>query len=553
MPAPSVPALPSSEDRGSSLDPRWYVLPGALLLYILRFGYDYGTSDQDEVIPYVLSLLRPDLFSSDWFVQAQLAEFNVRTPFVWLLRAPAEMLPVWLCALLLYIALWLLLAGATWSLADRLTGSRVAAALSVVLVLIVTPQWTLGGNDLAHSMLVPSMAGWALALWGVLWALRGRLLLAGFLVGSAIWMQALVGLQVAGILGIWLLVRRWRYIRNSDGDSSWGNVLIFATTILVVAGPVMALLASRQIGATAEAPSTPSLFFIMAEFRVPHHYLPSAFGWASYLKFGAVALLGGASLTWLHRKRQLRHRVFVASALGVVLMLCLLGTIFTEVTPWLFGTQLQLFKSTVVAKLLCLVGFSGAVVFLLPRVVQTKLDAVLQLGWSGVALALSLWALMITCMVWPGSPLFHLNGPGSRLHSPEGSLLTWVQEETPVDAHFAVPPSWSQFRSYGQRSITVNFKAIPYSEPLIRDWFDRLLRWSPTDVSQPLPRALQQHLDQAYATLPPSTLLQHVRTYDVDFVVRPLEAMSLPDPFERVFRNQAGVIYRVPSLTQLER
>lgn len=520
---------------------------------MLRFGYDYGTSDQDEVIPYLLSLLRPDLFAADWFVQAQLAEFNVRTPFVWLLWAPAEVLPVWLSVLLLYIALWLLLAGAVWSLAERLTATTAAAALSVVLVLVATPQWTLGGNDLAHSMLVPSMAGWALALWGMLWALRDRPVGAGFLVGGALWMQALVGLLVAGTVGVWLLVRGWLRTRKQKGDRGWRAVLTFASTVLVVGGPVLALLASRQLGAAAEAPSSPSLFFILAEFRVPHHYLPSAFGWDSFLKFGTIALGGGVGLGWLHRRQTLRHPVFVASTLGVVLILSLLGTLFTEVTPWLLGAQLQLFKSTVLAKLLCLVGLSGAVIYALPHGVRTLLDVVLRLSWSGIALVLVLWGLTIALMVSPGSPLFHLNRPGSRLQSAEGSLLTWVRQETPVRARFAVPPSWSQFRSYGQRSIVINFKAIPYRGALVRTWYDRLLVWSPIDEARPLPRPLLPLLNEAYASLSPSAVRQRIGTYHVDFVIRPPEASPLPPPFKRAYANQAGVIYHVPPSLLLDR
>ncbi|NBC17765.1 MAG: hypothetical protein GVY18_10670 [Bacteroidetes bacterium] len=548
-----MPASSPASDTGlrghssSAVDPRWYVLPGALLLYVLRFGYDYGTSDQDEVIPYLLHLLKPELFASDWFVQAQVTDLNVRTVVVWLLRGPAEVLPVWLVVLLAFVAVWLLLAGAVWALTDHFTGDRVAAAIAVVLTLVMTPQWTLGGNDLAHSMLVPSMMGWALALWGLWAALQERWLFAGALLGLATWMQALVGLQVAGIIGIWLLVRRWNRRHSLLGQAARRAVVKFIVAVVLVSAPVLGPILIGQVAPTPDPSATPSLFYIMAQFRLPHHYLPSAFPVESYVKFGGILLLGGWGLFWLHRRSRLAHPTFVATALATVAGLAIVGTLCTEVVPWLFVAKLQLFKATVVAKLLALVGISGAVTALLPGALKRFAQGSLRLGRVGLLLVTSLWGIALLGLTWPGSPLYHLNRPGVRLQSERGALMTWAQRHTPTEAQFAVPPSWSDFRTYAQRSIVVNFKAIPYREPLIREWFARLTTWAPIDLPERAPRDLQHSLDSSYSTLPPPVLLHVAEAYAVDYVVRPADAPSLPEPFQPVQRNGAGTIYRVSS------
>lgn len=528
-------------------DPRWYILPGAFLLYLLRFGYDYGTSDQDEVIPYLLHLIDPGLFVSDWFVQAQVADFNVRTVFVWLLRGPAEVLPVWLTVLVAYVAFWMLLAGAVWALAERLTGDRVAAALSVVLVLVATPQWTLGGNDLAHSMLVPSMAGWALALWGTWWALRERWIVAGVVLGTATWMQALVGLQMAGIVGIWLLVRTWR-TRNAPRERpAWRAVALFTTAMVLTASPVLIPIIQGQTITPSPSTASPSLFYILAQFRLPHHYLPSAFPLASYFKFGGIVLLGILGLAWSHRRGLLAHGSFTATALATILGLILIGSLFTEVTPWLFVAKLQLFKATVFAKVLCLIGLCGAVAYGLPGMLRRLADWTLRAGRIGSALVLLLWAVLIGALIWPSSPLYHLNRPAVRLESDQGALMLWARQHTAADAQFAVPPSWSSFRTYAHRNVVVNFKAIPYREPLIREWYGRITTWAPVDPPPRATRDLQQRLDSAYAALPAPALVQRADAYAVDYVIRPSEATPLPPSFKAVRSTSAGIVYRVPS------
>ena len=198
----SEPHLPTqaADSRHAPL----FVPLAALLLYVLRFGYDYGASDQDEFLPYLLHRLDPTLFAQDWFVLTQASTFGIRTYFVLLLQGLSLVVPAWLAVLVLYVSAWLLTAGAVYALGHAFTRNRLAAAAAVVLALVLTPQWTLGGNDLAHSMLVPSMVGWGLGLWGLVFFLRYRPGQAALLLGTATWMQPLVGLQLAGLLGLML-------------------------------------------------------------------------------------------------------------------------------------------------------------------------------------------------------------------------------------------------------------------------------------------------------------------------------------------------------------
>ena len=75
-----------------------------LCLFFLRFGYDFGVSDQGEFLPQVLNRLRPVLLSNDWFVSLQNQQLNVRSGFVAVLLVLAYLMPLWLAVLCLYVA-----------------------------------------------------------------------------------------------------------------------------------------------------------------------------------------------------------------------------------------------------------------------------------------------------------------------------------------------------------------------------------------------------------------------------------------------------------------
>ena len=80
----------TGESRGRAGDgPPLYVALLALLGAFLRFGYVYGVGDQDELIPSVLHLLDPSLFTQDWLVQTITSGVNVRTYFLWAVALPS--------------------------------------------------------------------------------------------------------------------------------------------------------------------------------------------------------------------------------------------------------------------------------------------------------------------------------------------------------------------------------------------------------------------------------------------------------------------------------
>lgn len=513
------------------------VTAAALLLYLLRFQYAYAASDQDELIPYLLHRLDPSLFAYDWFVQTQAASFNVRTYVVLLLHGLAWLLPVWAAVLVAYVASWTLIGTAVYALARLITGQRLAAALTVVAALVLTPQWTLGGNDLVHRMFVPSMLGWGLGLWGLVFVFRHRPGMAGLLLGLATWAQALVGLQLAGLAGVLLIVAWLRH--PAERPQRLRSVLSYIGVYALAAAPSLVPILAQQLGPSPPSTDTADLFYIQAVFRTPHHYLPSAFPARSLLRFGMLLMLGCASLVWLRHRGRDRHTAALLTLLATMAGLCTLAFIGTEIRPVLSIAELQLFKVTVLAKVLLLTWIAQAFTTMLPRRIRHGLADLVRFPWLTGAGALGLLTLALVLMIGTLGRV-----PGLRWSSapaPLDRVESWAKATTPRDAVFAIPPSVSSFRSRAERAIVVNFKAFPHRDAAMVTWFQRLQDLAPIGRPRPGGTALLDDLDRAYEQLSLPELNRLAHRYGVTYVLR-----TTALPVAPVYSDAHVWVYRLP-------
>ncbi len=463
----------------------------ALLAYLVRFDYGFAIGDQDEFLPLLYHFLDPSALVTDWFTAGQAEEFGIRHPFVWMLFALSHLMPVRMSVLVVYVASWLSIAFAAQALGYTLFRDRIAAAAMVVVILVLTPQWTLGGNDLVHSMLVPSMTAWALGLWGLVVFLRRRHVAAAVLFGIATWLQPLVGLQLAGLCGLTLL---------GPGRSS----LRFGAAYGITAGPVLLALILQQA-----APASENLFYILAEFRAPHHYLFFSFPPDAFVKFGLLLGLGLGGWVFVRMRLDGEHRRFLKITSVAIAACCSVAFVCTEIIPVPLVTWLQLFKMTVLAKVLSVAVCAAAVAAHLP--LREFLDTPFR--FAG-------WSFLIVTLLWTsGMGVGFVDFSASREPSVAG-VEEWARLETPSDVVFAVPPSWSGFRSGARRGIVVNFKAFPHRHGLNEEWFERLMEVAPITLPARGHPGLMDSLDAAFLRLSQNEVVHLARHFDFDFVVR---------------------------------
>ncbi len=481
-----------------------------MVAHVVRFGYDYGNSDQDELLPAVFRVLsNNELFANDWLVSFQTSTFNVRTPAIHLVATLSDWLGTFDAVLLLYV----LSAGATFFAIYRIADLSGLSDRSVwtpwiagFIVFVLSKGFALGGNDVMNTMYVPSMTGWAAATWAVYFWLQDRPTIAALLSALTVPLQALIGLQTALLLGLSGLVlfvwtRDRRHLIMTLQFS-----LIFA---VFAALPVIAFVSGQGPSSDAAAPGSPFLE-ILARIRAPHHFIPSHFSPRSFFKFGLLALAGVTSLILLPKGRRKQQLV---SILLSILAICLFSYLFTEWAPVEVIVKLQLFRLTVYAKIIFIVV---AVSYTVSIVESRFLNNIPALNKFRKLSGAVLFAVLIVSLLFlPSQEELEYR---KRAASDWGSVEMWALQETEPGAVFLVEPSNSHFRSNAQRAIFVNYKAVPFGADDLNEWLRRLQIQTGLDT---IPERVQMTaLDSAYNSLSRQDLRRIASINDIDFVIR---------------------------------
>lgn len=528
-------------------------LPGVVILisfglYLFRFGYGYGSSDQDEVLPYLLHTLNPDLFQNDWFVQSQADQLNVRTWFVYGLQILCFIMPPFWAISSVYLASWFGCATGLYRLSSQLTGNQVTSLVCIPIILVLTPFWTLGGNDLVHSMLVPSMTAWALGLWGITAILQAHPIRAGVLLGFATLAQALVGLQVAGVIGLYLIYTF--FMDNQARSKRQRDLLLFGLTYLLAASPSLGPLVYQQFGSApmASPADTPTLFYLMGAFRAPHHYLFYSFDPERMIGFFTLLTGGLLSIFLLKRANHTAfNSPFIIAITSFVAFFCLIGYLGSEIAPSMTIAKLQLFKTTVLLKALMVIAICAAAIHILPAPIYNALHQYVERPTLRVTLISMFSGAALLGGLWIMQPhrFERKVYPFSQKHEVVTSFSSWVSSHTSQDALFVIPPSWSSFRTHAQRAVLINFKAFPHRNEDIYKWFNRLNEVAPLPLPDRSTPQLLSRLDSSYHALPIASLVDITRRHKVDYIVRTSPLVEADDFFLPVYTTEGGYIYAV--------
>lgn len=444
------------------------LLPGAvvtLLLFGIRFGYDWGASDQDEFLPYLTHLLDPALFTTDWFVQGQVTSFSIRSSFVHVLKAMAltglgPLGAVHVVYVLSFLGLALSIGVITWTM----TNARWASVLSMPMALVFTARWSPGGNDAVYGMLVPEMPAWALVFVAVALVMHRRpALMAGFLLGTAVFLHPLAGLQAGALLIVWL----W-WVRRDDRQHTYVLMMVW----LLVAIPVVWAVMSAGTSQSYESR------VILTTLRAPHHYLPEAFSLGATVRFLSLTGLAGLML-WLRPRAFINERVRrdMAWLLGIALGVHAVSWMLVAAAPDSFIVALQPFKLTVFTRILSACVVTTGVVHLLATSslgVSTNRFVSRIPGrateWAIVAL---IPVLMVLIMMVPAVQHRTLPALTPERQAFNARAERVRQSVSPTDV-VTIPPDWTGFQFASKRAQFVTFKAYPFVDTAAQEWKRRL-------------------------------------------------------------------------------
>jgi hypothetical protein len=129
------------------------------------------------------------------------------------------------------------------------------------------------------------------------------------------------------------------------------------------------------------------------------------------------------------------------------------------------------------------------------------------------------------------------------MRTTERELYAWVQQSSPEDAVFLVPPDLENFRLHARRAIVVDWKSTPIVPEELLEWRDRILAISGADAVGSRREAVQ-----GYATIDAARLAALGERYRARFAVLDLkirgDVATLPCAPE--YRNERYAVCRLP-------
>ena len=419
----------------------------ACLLYvmvILYQGYQYGQSDQSQILPVLFAQDHPGAYANDHYVNEYLKSgINERTVFHLIFRQIGYGSPVFvfiwhaLASLALIIA-WI-------RIASIIIKNRSLVYLSIGLVLTIGFHTSTGSNEIYYNQFIPSLPAKALASWAIYAWLKESYYRWDILLVLSSFLQPLAGLQVFILtLGASIL---YGFYHKDFARIPFRCIQLYMIMII----PWFVMLYYNNGGH-----ENPKQFMEIIGFRLSHHFFATSFGWIHLL---FLLVFGTFGILLFHE----RMRWFVI----LLLAGCVVYEIGVEIFRSPFVLYTQWWKTTIWLEAFAFV----AVLSWIEKTfhLEKKLNKLSLLVLAGLTIAVGVYRLS---GIFGASPVYM--APLSKYHSDEVDISLQAQELTNDDALFLIPPHLSAFRWYSKRSNYVDYKAMIHTENFLNDWYTRV-------------------------------------------------------------------------------
>lgn len=345
-------------------------------------------------------------------------------------------------------------------IALQFTNDKLAVYLSPILVFFIFFRFTIGGNYIQDTMLIPGTISVPFALAGIWLYLKNRFALSFLILGLGTLFQPLVTMQVSMILCTVSIISIKDNLKKLIGAIF--AYLIPATFML---GPIM----YRQF--ILEVNYDKQLYYdILYQFRNHLHYIPSLFPKSDYIKFGLLITAGFVSL----RLIKLKKLNMLISIITVILIGCLVYWFMLEIVHIETIGKLQWFKTTIWASALACIA--------LAMLITKPLNPIGKLfNWEKVIGWMSFMASLLLLFVITNSnllPLEKLQGKyyiGNYRKSDLTQLHEWISQNLPENTVVLCSPENTSFSCEAKRNQVIQYQAIIHEPFYMLPWYERFI------------------------------------------------------------------------------
>ena len=424
-------------------------------LLLLRFGYQYGTGDQVELLPYTLFLHNPLLYPHDFFIQGLNASIpNERTVMAYLLLPFVNHLEL-VCFLLQFLVTVILVLGLE-QLALRFIKNRYIAWLAILTALIPLNDFTLGNVDLYSECLQASGVTVAFVVWAINLFLDKRYLRASILISIGTLIQVLDGLDIMMVFSVIIIIQ---WLTNK---TTFKQVLVFIGLFAVTAGSFLVLILYAKSGNSNLDNET--LFKILFSFRHPHHFIFEAFPKVKTIVFFILAFIG---LVFYAKRSAVVFQYLLLGVLGIAFY-----AVCTSYFHIIFIGNFQFYKISEWMKFFGVVALFGYAEMWFAKWATFKFGNAVEQSLIVLVIALSLTITIKFNSYLPYSvphQIFALKQQEDII-----TICEAIKDNTPNDAVFIQPFDNTELKYYAQRSSYVEFKANVRHKSYVGEWYSRV-------------------------------------------------------------------------------
>lgn len=431
------------------------VILQAVIMYlflVITHGYVFGHQDLIEVLSYLNYLEDPSLYAGDFYIQNITARVpNERWMFVQVLHFFNISSP-WSFLVSHFIVSVCLLTGMLKT-AQFFLKDRLFSFVAVLATVFVFYRINLGGNELYYNTLTASLTAKTLGIWSIYLFLKDNRITSFLLLIPASLIHPIAGLQLfmlfTGILGVEFIRQGFPFSKIKE---YWPILAYLAT-----AGVWLYLLEKQFSGGELSN----AAFFEIINFRLAHHFIPSAFGLKNYMILGTVFLIA-----WIYywRKNTVVFWFFNFAILGLIVY-----AIGVEVFKHSLFLSTQWFKTTIWLKFFGMVALSGIALDLFDKYLP-KLKQWLLPGFGIAFLGLTVFLIIKVPQRHPTS----FDMPWSGDYNDELAITKLAKNETTKSAVFITPTYFTHLKYYGKRSTYVDYKAMVHHKSALPQWLERI-------------------------------------------------------------------------------